>query len=207
MPLNHRPATAEDFATICRFAQNADECFFAFPKARYPLTPDQLAEAVAQRADATVVEEDGQIVAFANFYRWEQGGTCALGNVLVALDGNDTLRGGAGDDTLHGGNGNDTLAGDGGRDVLHGGAGNDYYIVRDALDTIAETATGGLDIVQSTVSLRLGAYIENLYLQLSSALEGYGNGSDNRLIGNAGANVLNGIGGNDTLHGGDGIAH
>lgn len=124
-----------------------------------------------------------------------------LGNVLVALDGNDTLRGGAGDDTLHGGNGNDTLAGDGGRDVLHGGAGNDYYIVRDALDTIAETATGGLDIVQSTVSLRLGAYIENLYLQLSSALEGYGNGSDNRLIGNAGANVLNGIGGNDTLNG------
>ena len=102
MPLNHRPATAEDFATICRFAQNADECFFAFPKARYPLTPDQLAEAVAQRADATVVEEDGQIVAFANFYRWEQGGTCALGNVLVALDGNDTLRGGDGGSSSQG---------------------------------------------------------------------------------------------------------
>lgn len=124
-----------------------------------------------------------------------------LGNLLVGLDGNDTLRGGAGNDTLHGGNGNDTLGGDAGQDTLYGGAGNDYYIIRDAADTLVETATGGLDIVQSTVSLRLGAYIENLYLQLATAIDGYGNGSDNRLNGNAGANLLNGIGGNDTLAG------
>ncbi|SDB12400.1 Acetyltransferase (GNAT) family protein [Desulfonatronum thiosulfatophilum] len=55
-----------------------------FPKATFPLTPGQLAAAIASRSDSTVAELDGKAAAFANFYRWETGGNCAIGNVAVA---------------------------------------------------------------------------------------------------------------------------
>lgn len=83
MPLTHRPVTEQDLPTICTFAQNEDELFYCFPKAAFPLTPAQLQGAIAQRSDSTVVELDGAVVAFANFYRWAQG-SCAIGNVIVA---------------------------------------------------------------------------------------------------------------------------
>ncbi|TYP64210.1 GNAT family N-acetyltransferase [Stutzerimonas stutzeri] len=84
MPMTHRPATEQDIQTVCGFAQDAQELFFFFPKAQFPLTPRQLSQAVAERADATVVELDGEVVAFANFYRWETEGRCSIGNVVVA---------------------------------------------------------------------------------------------------------------------------
>lgn len=58
--------------------------FYCFPKADFPLTPEQLQVAIDQRSDSTVVLLDGAVVAFANFYRWETGGVCAIGNVMVA---------------------------------------------------------------------------------------------------------------------------
>lgn len=79
-----RPVQPADLPHICHFATTAEELFFAYPKANYPLDVAQLSAAIAQRAHATVVEDDGAVVAFANFYRWEHGGCCAIGNVLVA---------------------------------------------------------------------------------------------------------------------------
>lgn len=35
-------------------------------------------------ADCTVAELDGRPAGFANFYRFESGGRCAIGNVVVA---------------------------------------------------------------------------------------------------------------------------
>lgn len=84
MPMIDRPATELDLRVVCGFAQDAQELFFFFPKARFPLTPLQLSQAVAERADATVVELDGRVAAFANFYRWEFEGRCSIGNVVVA---------------------------------------------------------------------------------------------------------------------------
>ncbi|CAK13902.1 GNAT family N-acetyltransferase [Pseudomonas entomophila] len=84
MSLTHRPVQATDIPAICSFPQGSDELFYMFPKATYPLTPEQLSEAIAQRSGSTVVEADGVIVGFANFYKAEQGGICALGNVVVA---------------------------------------------------------------------------------------------------------------------------
>ncbi len=81
--LRHRPVEASDLQLICTFAQSAEELFFAYPKALYPLTPAQLQQAIEQRRDSTVVELDGAVVAFANFYRWEDG-VCCIGNVVVA---------------------------------------------------------------------------------------------------------------------------
>lgn len=84
MPLTHRPVQTTDIQAICCFPQGPDELFYMFPKATYPLTPDQLSEAIAQRSGSTVVEEDGVLLGFANFYKAEAGGICALGNVVVA---------------------------------------------------------------------------------------------------------------------------
>lgn len=84
MPLSFRPVHPDDIPAVCSFAQSADEAFFFFPRCTWPLTPGQLAAAVAQRSDSSVVVEGDEVLAFANFYQWEQGGTCSLGNVLVS---------------------------------------------------------------------------------------------------------------------------
>lgn len=79
-----RPVEEKDLSHICLFPESEDELFFMFPKASYPLTPEQLKTAIAQRSDSMVVELDQIPVAFANFYRWEKSGCCAIGNVAVA---------------------------------------------------------------------------------------------------------------------------
>ncbi|MCF1486205.1 GNAT family N-acetyltransferase [Pseudomonas sp. AA27] len=84
MPLSHRPVRPADIATLCNLPQGPDELFYMFPKATYPLTPEQLSEAIAQRSGSTVIEIDGAVAGFANFYKAEHGGICALGNVVVA---------------------------------------------------------------------------------------------------------------------------
>lgn len=84
MTFTHRPVAEQDLAAICAFTQSPSELFFCFPKADYPLTPAQLQAAIEQRSDSTVVLLDGLVVAFANFYRYEAGGVCAIGNVMVA---------------------------------------------------------------------------------------------------------------------------
>lgn len=84
MQLSHRPVTHADIPALCCFPQGPDELFYMFPKATYPLTPEQLSDAIAQRSGSTVIEADGVLVGFANFYQAEHGGVCALGNVVVA---------------------------------------------------------------------------------------------------------------------------
>src|SRR5207244_10160209 len=86
----------------------------------------------------------------------------ATGNTLGnRLDGN------AGNNRLDGGLGNDTMI---------GGAGNDTYVVDSAADVATETALGGIDIVEASLSWTLGAELENLLLIGSEAINGIGNG-------------------------------
>ena len=92
---------------------------------------------------------------------------------------------------------NDTLAGTPGADMLAGGFGNDTYIVGHAGDVVVEQAFEGTDIIYSGVSYSLNdTYeVENLSTlswQATDALNLTGNGLNNTLIGNAGANQLNG---------------
>ncbi|NCC26329.1 MAG: GNAT family N-acetyltransferase [Deltaproteobacteria bacterium] len=79
-----RPVRQNDLATICGFPRNAEELFHFFPKAEFPLTPERLQEAIDARSDSTVVDLDGDPIAFANFYRWNFQGRCSIGNVVVA---------------------------------------------------------------------------------------------------------------------------
>jgi Ca2+-binding RTX toxin-like protein len=137
-----------------------------------------------------------------NNYLSGQGGN----DVINGKAGNDNLEGGAGNDTLYGGVGNDTLNGGTGSNTLYGGTGNDRYIINaDNYYNIYEYTGEGLDIVESAFSFNLGpAYLENLILTGTSAINGTGNSLNNTITGNSANNNLNGGAGNDTLTGGTG---
>ncbi len=149
--------------------------------------------------------------------------TYTLGNFIESLtlsgsgaidgtgnDGNNIIVGNAGDNTLWGLGGNDNLTGGAGTDTLYGGSGNDTYVISDGNDTASEESQGahqddgGIDVVLSSVSYTLGAFIENLTLTGNSGITGTGNDDKNTITGNSGNNILTGEGGNDHLDGGIG---
>lgn len=128
---------------------------------------------------------------------------------LIGSSKNDTLTGTNGPDTLYGKAGNDHLNGMGGIDTMYGGSGNDTYLVDNSDDVVREDMVsgiddGGIDLVKASASFTLGAFIENLKLIGTSAVDGSGNDLDNTLTGNAAANTLYGLGGADVLKGGAG---
>jgi len=79
----HRSLQLGDYETLCSLPQNENELFFMFPKAVYPLTPDQIEEAVRNRLEPTVILHNNTIAAYANLYNYD-GESCWLGNVIVA---------------------------------------------------------------------------------------------------------------------------
>jgi Ca2+-binding RTX toxin-like protein len=119
----------------------------------------------------------------------------SLNNIITGNSAANTLNGGAGEDTLDGGAGIDTLI---------GGDGNDTYIVDSTTDTITETATGGFDTVNSSVTYTLGDNLEYLTLTGTSAINGTGNSLNNDITGNSAKNNLYGGNGADFIDGGDG---
>ena len=138
---------------------------------------------------------------------------------LYGDDGNDALYGGNQDDTLYGGAGDDILLGDSsnvtgygkdlldggsGADDMRGGAGSDTYVVDNVGDLVTELPSEGVDLVQSSITYTLTAYVENLTLTGASAIDGTGNTLDNIIIGNSAANVLTALDGNDRIDGGAG---
>lgn len=115
-------------------------------------------------------------------------------NVLIGNTANNSLDGGAGNDTLDGGVGDD---------ILTGGAGDDVYFVDSEVDAVNELDNGGTDTINSTVNYSLiGEYVEKLVLIGNDAINGTGNGYNNKLTGNSNNNTLNGGIGNDTMAGG-----
>ena len=82
--LGHRPASADDLDEVVRFVRNADELFYAFPRAYWPFTREQLAAAFAERRGSTLALLDGRPAGFANFYQSLPGDYCALGNLMIA---------------------------------------------------------------------------------------------------------------------------
>lgn len=82
--LTTRPAVEEDLESIRLFPLNAEEAFFMFPKATYPLSREELTEAMHRRWDATVAERGGEMAGYANFYEVRDGSYCSMGNVVVS---------------------------------------------------------------------------------------------------------------------------
>lgn len=82
--LSHRAATADDLDQVLGFVRNADELFFAFPRAHWPFSREQLAAAFAERQGSTLALLDNRPAGFANFYQSVPGEYCALGNLMIA---------------------------------------------------------------------------------------------------------------------------
>jgi Ca2+-binding RTX toxin-like protein len=132
-------------------------------------------------------------------------------DTLYGGDDNDSLYGMDGVDTLHGGNGNDMLDGGAGNDTMFGGNGDDTYYVDSDSDIVTELAGQGTDTVFSSANAYfMTADVENLSLDTDTDTGVYGIGNaqanaifgnvnDNILDGGAGADQLNGMGGNDTF--------
>jgi predicted GNAT family acetyltransferase len=86
MSLSCRAVEPNDLDYICSFPQSAEELYFIFPKATYPLTREQLATAIANRQHSTVLLADDSVIGFANFYHWQPQGCCKIGNFIVKAE-------------------------------------------------------------------------------------------------------------------------
>jgi trimeric autotransporter adhesin len=106
--------------------------------------------------------------------------------------------------TITGNSGNNLIDGGAGGDTMIGGAGGDTYFVDNSADSVVENAAEGNDTVFTTAIITLSANVENLIMQGSADLQGYGNADANVLYGNTGNNLLNGNGGVDLMVGGAG---
>jgi serralysin len=140
------------------------------------------------------------------------------GNDVIYLGhGHDLAAAGKGHDKIYGGPGNDSMFAGPGRDRLEGGSGNDYLTGDDGSGTAAaDVLLGGPGTDRVTyqgykkpvaVSLDglandgIAGERDNVGTDVED-IEG-GDGND-RLAGNAGANVIDGFGGDDVILGGGG---
>lgn len=164
---------------------------------------------------ATIIEQVGQGTAdlvtstisrsLAPFANVEN---LTLVNVATAISGTgNTLA-----NIITGNSFNNTLDGGALGDTMRGGGGNDTYVIDNALDIVDEQNNGGAgtaDLVKSSISFslvnsaRVLGVVENLTLNnVSTAITGTGNNSNNVITGNNFNNVLSGGIGIDTLRGG-----
>ncbi|MEM8826150.1 MAG: hypothetical protein AAGD40_04400, partial [Pseudomonadota bacterium] len=180
---------------------------------------------------------DGLTVSLENVFFKFFGGAGHTGgagdDLILGYNKNDTIHGNAGDDALGGNIGDDTLYGGAGDDHLDGGTGADVldggaHSVRDpaspelmvgdtaryvasnagvTIDLAAGTASGGHADGDTLVDIEslVGAY-EHGDVLLGDANANWlkGLGGDDTLHSRGGADVLDGGEGADTLHGGDG---
>jgi Ca2+-binding RTX toxin-like protein len=120
--------------------------------------------------------------------------------------GDDSLIGGTGNDTLIGGTGDDTLEGGAGADSLAGGAGMDFadYSNSDAGVSVNLTsnATSGGHATGDTIA-GIDGLIGSDFGDTLTGFNAQGVDFTNIFYGGAGANTLDGRGGDDTLFGGD----
>jgi Ca2+-binding RTX toxin-like protein len=143
-------------------------------------------------------------VAVTNVHGLSLSGQNGVNDTLTGAGEDDILSGLSGVDTLWGLGHNDILDGGAGADVMRGGLGDDSYYVDDSGDQVIENVGEGNDTVYTTTHLTLAANAENLVLQGTADLQGYGNALANTITGNSGNNILSGDAGADILIGGAG---
>ncbi|RZS47476.1 beta strand repeat-containing protein [Sphaerotilus mobilis] len=140
-----------------------------------------------------------------------------VGNINHTASANgDILAGTVYGDSMQGGSGDDVLDGRAASDTMRGGAGNDIYIVEqdgglvDEFVGFTAVDAGGNDtIITYRNNTTISTNVENMILGGSAAMGdgfsyGYGNASNNLIVGNSLRNWLEGRVGNDTLDGGVG---
>jgi Ca2+-binding RTX toxin-like protein len=128
---------------------------------------------------------------------------------LSGANGNDTLRGAAGNDTFIGGNGDDELFGYQGVDSYEGGAGLDIIFGRQATGELNGVFANMTDTSQTVgANTRAARTMVDAYgnIETINSIEGIeGTGFADTLVGGADNNWFRGSAGNDILIGGDGF--
>ena len=162
--------------------------------------------------DSYIVDSTGDVVtelASEDIDTVEATATYSLGANIenLVLTGTAAINGtgNAAANTLQGNGAANVLDGGSGADTLIGGDGSDTYVVDNLADVVVESATGGTDTIQTSITYTIGNNVENLTLIGSTTINGTGNDLGNSIVGNSGNNVLNGGNGNDTLNGGAGV--
>jgi serralysin len=120
--------------------------------------------------------------------------TVSNDQTITGTSGNDTLIGGAGNDTINGLAGNDIIIGGDGNDTMDGGTGTDTLSYASA--TAGVTVNLGLTTAQNTIGAGTDTISNFEYL--------VGSSYNDVLTGNSVDNILNGLGGADSMSGGAG---
>ncbi|CTQ55909.1 Cyclolysin [Roseibium album] len=123
-------------------------------------------------------------------------------NVIQGFAGSDQLSGLGGDDLLDGGTGNDSLSGGIGDDWLIGGPGADALDGGEGIDTADYSASDTGVTVDLVTGIGLGGHAEGDTLQFIENL--VGSSHDDILLGDALANKIEGLAGNDHIDGREG---
>jgi Ca2+-binding RTX toxin-like protein len=123
------------------------------------------------------------------------------GNVSVSSANDRVINSGYVDGDVRLGSGDDYSDGRGGwvTGQVSGSSGDDVYLIDDAETELVESIGGGTDTVSTEVTFALPDNFENLTLLGSDDINGFGNTLDNLIKPNAGANLVNGGGGFDTV--------
>ena len=153
---------------------------------------DTVIEAIGEGTD--LVRADFTYTLTNNVENLLLAGAAAINGTGNDLD--NAITGNTAANTLKGLDGNDRLNGGAGADRMFGGAGDDTYTIDDAGDRAYEFTTagvddGGHDLVLSTISFTLGAFVEDLTLT-GTAVTGVGNALANTITGNSANNKLTG---------------
>ncbi len=137
-------------------------------------------------------------------YTLTTGGTATV-NLTIQGDYSDPhlMLGTAGDDNITGTFFDDIFSPGTGADTMTGDYGDDVYEVDQTGDQTIEVFGAGTDEVRSTINWTLHKHLDDLTL-LGAATDGTGNQLANTIVGNANNNVLDGLGGADTMRGGGG---
>ncbi len=126
----------------------------------------------------------------------------AAGNAAINLYGNSFSNFA---NRLIGNDGNNVLDGRKGADTMIGKGGDDTYFVDNGGDMVIEdSAAGGYDTVNTSVSYTLTNFVEALTATGSDSIALNGNALNNVITGNNGNNVIDGGIGADTMMGGAG---
>lgn len=143
--------------------------------------------------DTLIADFSGYTVApigNTDFDRIEYTGT-AFNDTFGGTSGNDILRGGAGQDQLWSGDGND---------ILEGGAGNDQlYGFGTGIDTVSYSQSAARVVVDLSTNVAYGGDANGDTINWFE--NATGSNHNDYLVGNSGANQLDGGDGNDTLNG------
>ncbi len=120
-------------------------------------------------------------------------------DILNGGAGFDTLNGGLGADVLYGGSGDDILIGAAGADILVGGAGSDFVSYSTTTTGNSEGIVVYLD--EDHAQFRTIDAKGDIYIGIENVIA---TDKNDRLIGDDGDNIFDGLDGNDTMRGGGG---